>query len=511
MRIRLSLAIVALLLTGWSATAVIPPATSAQKVAEQVCAAPPLASSAVGVFAMRMDGDTIASVNPRVKLVPASNMKLLTTGMALRELGADFRFETKIAYSGAVKDSVLVGDLYIVGGGDPTTGANVPCAEQLTSLFSQWLRIVRSAGIKSVRGRIVADARYFDLTTPEGLGWTYDDLGTNYGAGPTGLNFFENAQNFLIVPGSSVGDAPVITPRYPQTPWMTFVNHARTSPARSANTVYYINTHLSPVGEFGGNFPIDRKGYTFEGSNRFGAYTLAWYFLDYLKGKNFSVDGGCADIDARGRLRLSAGEITPPDAESAAKQDALVVIGSTYSHSLASIAAETNFESDNFFAETLLKTVSRHRGRGSDYDSAMAAAVDVLADMGLNAAYGCRIFDGSGLSRKNYVSPSFFVSFLRAMASSDVRDAYLRSLPRPGGRGTLEYKFPKASASLRSRIRMKSGSMNGVLCYSGYILSSDGDPSHDISFSILTNNVTASTWVTAPQVDKIIEALAAEN
>ena len=123
----------------------------------------------------------------------------------------------------------------------------------------------------------------------------------------------------------------------------------------------------------------------------------------------------------------------------------------------------------------------------------------------------CQIFDGSGLSRKNYVSADFFVRFLRMMLQSPCADIYLRTLPSPGERGTLEYKFPSETPEFRSRIRMKSGSMNGVRSYSGYILASDGDPSHTIVFSLITNNLTASSWAVNPVLDSIIRAIAAEN
>ncbi len=508
MRLRTFSAIsVAFLLSAWGATAGIPK-TRTQEVVETAVSRPPLSSSAVGVFAMRMDGDTLASHNARVKFVPASNMKLITTGLALAGLGEDFRYETSLAYDGAIVDGVLKGDLYIIGGGDPTTGSKAQCAEPVDALFASWLKILRTAGISSIDGRLIGDPRYLSAVTPEGMGWTYDDLGTNYGAGPTGLNFFENAQNFTIKPGSSPGQKPDIQPRYPETPWMTFVNHATTGAARTRNTVYYINTHLSPCGEFAGSFPVDRKGYTLECSNRFGAYTCAYYFCKYLRVNGIPVSEGPADISPSGHVRRTPGMV---EDGTAAEPRSLAKLGSTRSAALKSIARETNCESDNFFAETLLKTLSVKRGGGADYDSCILAAESALSSLGLNPDSGCRIFDGSGLSRKNYVSPSFFVNFLTAMAGTDVSGAYLASLPQPGGKGTLEYKFHSAGAAFRSRIRMKSGSMNGILCYSGYILPPDGDLSHAVVFSILTNNCTASSWAVSPQIDKIIEALAAEN
>ena len=153
---------VALLLNGRGATAAVAPEgqsvpEGARQKVERICKAQPLGPAAVGVLAVRMDGDTVACVNPGLRLVPASNMKLITTGLALLELGEDYRFETRLAYSGSIEDGVLHGDLYIVGGGDPTTGARVPCAEPLEGLFSEWAGFVRDAGITRIEGRVVAD------------------------------------------------------------------------------------------------------------------------------------------------------------------------------------------------------------------------------------------------------------------------------------------------------------------------------------------------------------------
>ena len=305
MRKHLRLLTVALLLSGWSAIVgfASEPRTEAEKRILEICARQPLSSSAVSVFAVRANGDTLACINPALKLVPASNVKLITTGLALKELGPDYRFETRLAYSGSIRDGVLCGDLYIIGGGDPSTGANLSIVQPVDALFAKWARLLREAGIKSIRGRVVADPRCFPETTPENLGWTYDDLGTYYGIGPTGLNFFENAQNFLITPGESEGSHPKISPRYPLTPWMDFDNKAVTGPARSANSVYLINTPLAPKAMFAGSFPIDRKGYTYEGSNRYAAFTCADYFCNYLGNNGLTVSEGPADVSSEGFLR----------------------------------------------------------------------------------------------------------------------------------------------------------------------------------------------------------------
>lgn len=497
-----------LLLMSRGATAGIP-RTEVEASVGKILSSAPLSSSVVGVLAVTMDGDTLVAVNPRQKMVPASNVKLITTGLALNVLGEDFRFETRIGYSGEVRDGVLHGDLYIIGGGDPTTGARVTCAEPVETLFSGWRKMVTDAGIRAVDGYVIGDPRFFDSPTPENLGWTYDDLGTNYGAGPLGLNFFENAQNFLITPGSAPGMAPGIEAKYPETPWMAFSNKASTGSPRSANTVYYINTPLAPYGEFAGSFPSDRRGYTLEGSNRFGAYTCAYYFCNYLKSNGISVRDGAADINAQGFIRSEPGFYDT--GRKAASVSSINVIGSSFSSRLSEIVRETNCESDNFFAETLLRMIGRKMSSTCKSDICVRSAETALRNLGLRVEGACQLFDGSGLSRKNYISADFFVSFLRAISESSVFGSYFASLPVPGGKGTLEFKFPNASAAFRNRIHMKSGSMNGVRCYSGYILSEDADPSRTVVFSLLVNNSTASSWMMNPLIDGIIESIAAGN
>ena len=499
---------VALLMICRGATAAIPQ-TEAQKTVERVLSREPLKSAVCGVLAVRMDGDTLANVNRSFKLLPASNMKLITTGLALRTLGSSYRFETKLGYVGEIRDSVLVGDLYIVGGADPTTGSKSDCAEPLASLFGKWAGLLKSAGIKGIEGRIVGDPRYFDDPTPENMGWSYDDIGTYYGTGPTGLNFYENAQNFYVTPGAVVGIPPFVRPRYPETPWMKYINSARTSASRSSNTLSYVDSDFGPYGEIRGEFPLDRGAYTLECSNKFGAYTCAYYFHKYLTNNGFSVSKGYADVSLQGQVRTSL-EFGAPSSRAADQKD-VVILGSTLSPMLADIVSDTNHDSDNFFAETLLRTIGKVKSGSCTYDKAISAAESLLASMGLRVKDACQIFDGSGLSRKNYVSPDFFVRFLRAMTRSDVYADYLRSLPVPGHEGTLKARLQKAPVELKDRIHMKSGSMNGVVCFSGYITASDGKPEHTVAFSVMTNNSTGSSWTVYSLVDEIIAALAAEN
>jgi D-alanyl-D-alanine carboxypeptidase/D-alanyl-D-alanine-endopeptidase (penicillin-binding protein 4) len=188
----------------------------------------------------------------------------------------------------------------------------------------------------------------------------------------------------------------------------------------------------------------------------------------------------------------------------------LTLLGSTFSPTLDRIVYETNHASNNLYAETLLRTLGKELRQSACYDSAYVALNAVLKDLAVDTSRGARIQDGSGLSRQNYVSADFFCRFLDAMMDSPSYGTFLASLPSPGGNGTLSYNMQGQPAGVRNRIKVKSGSMNGVRCYSGYILPSD--PSgQTIVFSILTNNCTSPTWKVRPLLDRIMLILSGAN
>lgn len=450
--------------------------------------------------------DTLAQYSRGLKMLPASNTKLITTGLALSKLGPDYRFETTLAHTGTVKDGVLDGDLYIVGGGDPTIGSSTSCADTLGLTFSRWKAILDDAGIKSITGRIIGDPRCFKRPYIA-TGWEFDDLGYSYAAGPSGLNIFENMQVFRITPCME-GEAPDIRVIYPDTPWMSYTNSATTGAKGSGNSVFYANSRFGPFGEFHGSLPVDRKEYIHEGSNAFSAYTCAYFFYNYLMSNNIVVGGGFGDISPSGNIRTDL--LFFDLGGRAAEPGELVKLGSAYSPELWRIAKDTNYISDNFYAETLFNMMSASMFGSSDRDSSVLAENILLKGMGLRIENACNICDGSGLSRQNYISPEFFVRFLKKMYAGPVRDYYLESLPYPGSNSTLKYRLAKSPSSVKTRVRMKSGSMGSVLCFSGYILPADGDRSKTIVFSMLTNNVTAPSSEVGKILESIIASLAEE-
>lgn len=471
-----------------------PAATGIRKTIAEVSSGQTLGNSVTGILVMTTDGDTIASLNPGKALVPASNMKTITTGAALHMLGGDYRFRTGIGYFGRILDGVLHGDLYIIGGGDPTLASDDSIAEPVDKIFGQWQDMISAAGIKEIDGYIIGDDRIFDSSMEEDT-WLWNDIGTYYGSGTSGLSFFENKKDFTIYPAKTPGEALRVDPGYPETPWMTYSFPCTAGEKGTGNRLYYYTSPFSAYGEMRGTYATDRGIRTEEGSNKFPAYTCAWYFCRYLGNHGIRCTEGPA---ASGGL-FGCGE------ERLTDQEDLAEIGYTLSPELSRIAFETNHESNNFFAETIFKTLGRiYAGKGS-YEGGRKAIGKILSRMGIPAS-GIKIQDGSGLSRQNYISPAFFCRFLKAMLDSKASGDFIMSLPSPGSDGTLSYILSGTPLRDRLRMKLKSGSMDGTLCYCGYVFpAKEGEDV--LIFSIMTNNSTSSSYKVRKEIEKILRAL----
>ena len=455
----------------------------------------PLKGAVVGVMVQDMSGRIVAKREAGRRMVPASNMKLVTTGTALHALGADFRFETGIGYVGTVEDGTLHGDVYIVGGGDPTIGAADSVAIKTDALFWRWKSILREAGIRRIDGRIIGDGRTLEGHL-ENTTWGYDDTGTYYGAGCNALCFYENAVDYAVSAGTA-GKAVTAVQRYPETPWIHFTNWSFTGPAGTGNSLYLYTTDLAPYAELRGTFAMDRKPKTEHFANKYGALTCAYYFWKNLRETGWEVSGGYADIDRGGYVR--GADFIPAELAGTPQ-----LIGTSRSPTLSKIVRQTNVQSDNFYAESLFRQMGEKASGIAVYDSCRVAVYEVLEALMGKLPEGIFQEDGSGLSRKNLVSPAFMADYLRAMTRSKAFDAFLASLPQPG-EGTLAGLLPNLPAAQKARIRLKSGSMDGILCYSGYILSADGSPV--LAFSLMVNGATVTTSRIRVELGSLIEAM----
>lgn len=450
--------------------------------------------ASVSMLAVTGDGDTLLCHDRGRLLIPASNMKLVSTALAMHSLGPDYRYGTSIGYSGTIEEGTLRGDLYIIGGGDPTIGSDNPIATPLDTLFWEWMGMISDTGISHIEGNIVGDGRFFSGMDGHPT-WEVCDAGTYYGTGTSGLSFYENVQDFNVSAGEKPGDPVNIEPGYPETPWMEFIYSCTTGKPGTGNSLYFYPDSFYPCGEMRGTFAVDRQPRTEHAANRFPEYTLAWYFWRFLADNGIESEEGPADTG-------------PVFGICAMPQDSLKIIGSTFSAPLSDIIAETNRKSNNLYAETLMKTLGKEYCGSGCYDSSYVAVRGLLEETGVTG-HKTIIRDGSGLSRENLLSADFLCDLLMKMTLSPSFEDFFNSLPRPGGIGTLEYEMQSVPFSIKDRIRMKSGSMGGVRCLSGYIIPETGAREDMIIFSLLVNGYTVPLYRIQRALDSIILSLAA--
>ncbi len=152
-------------------------------------------------------GENIISLNSELSLAPASNLKLITSVAALDILGEDHKFVTRIYSEGKI-DSYgnLDGNIYIVGGGDPTLGYDrVEDSSKLNDLMSSWIEEIKSLGISSISGSIIADDLLYDRI-PIPNHWVWMDLGNYYAASTSALTINNNLYSLYFKPSKIVGD-----------------------------------------------------------------------------------------------------------------------------------------------------------------------------------------------------------------------------------------------------------------------------------------------------------------
>jgi D-alanyl-D-alanine carboxypeptidase/D-alanyl-D-alanine-endopeptidase (penicillin-binding protein 4) len=162
-----------------------------------------LRHAAVGFKVVNLkSGETVASFNENMSLTPASNMKIVTVAAALITMQPSFRYKTSLLYSGEIKDSILRGDLYIRGVGDPTVGSAFIDRDK-NEFLNVWLRAIQDRGIKQVEGDIIALDQLFGY---EGysMKWLLEDIGSAYAQGVYGISIFDNLhsrEDIILDPG----------------------------------------------------------------------------------------------------------------------------------------------------------------------------------------------------------------------------------------------------------------------------------------------------------------------
>jgi serine-type D-Ala-D-Ala carboxypeptidase/endopeptidase (penicillin-binding protein 4) len=458
---------------------------------------PALSHAFVGMRVVRIsDGRVLYAHNSERLFVPASNMKLFTTAMALSKLGADYRLSTQIGVGVAIDaEGTLAGDLELVGGGDPSlSGREYPYRAHAAAYAIYSFRAIdeladqlAAHGLKRIDGNIVGDdSRY--VWEPQPGPWSSDSATREYGAPVSALIVNDNTFALTLLPAARAGDSARITLT---PPFENFAidNHVATTERGQKKIEIYrsasgLELHLW------GTIPKSDAGYTQELAIGDPALYAAEVLRDALLRRGISIRG-----EAVTRHRF------PDEAAPSESPKLAFVLAEHRSPPLFDLLQVVDKVSQNLHAEMFLREVSVASGHAGSREAGLAAMDEFLSGIGIsNSEY--QFTDGSGLSRATLVSPTAITQLLVHMHQSPHRDDWLNLLPIGGEDGTLGSRFaghPEARA-----IRAKTGTLGHVKAISGY---ADTSAHGRVAFSLLVNNFEEPAPGVTKSMDELVLAV----
>jgi serine-type D-Ala-D-Ala carboxypeptidase/endopeptidase (penicillin-binding protein 4) len=416
-------------------------------------------------------GETLFEQNADKYFVPASNMKLFTTALALAKLGPEYRFHTTVETSGSLSnDGKLTGDIALVGRGDPNL-SNRKFPYELKEEFdgppervlAELADALMTRGVREISGDVIGDDSYFPRERYPS-GWEIDDMVWEYGAAISAIVVDDNTVTLTLMPGEQAG-SPVEGVLVPATPDFVVRNDVVTSPAE-------VKSDLTLTREPGSNLVLITGTLPAKSAPRklvLAVEEPAQHAAATLKRL----------LEERGIKITGVGKVRHSQAETSGDP---VVLAEHVSVALGDAVKLINKISQNLHTEMLLRTVARQNGTWKTADELMKVPADFYATAGI-AADDVIQTDASGLSRHDLVTPRAIVTLLGYAQKQPWFGLYFASLPVSGQDGTLEDRMKNSLAA--GRIHAKTGSIEHVRTLSGFAETESG---RRLIFSFLSNN-----------------------
>ena len=416
-------------------------------------------------------GQTVFTANPNMGLATASTLKTVTAITAFNLLGKDFTYQTTLTYNGTIDSyGTLNGNLIIKGSGDPTLGSWRYASTTPAAILSQWVDAIKKAGIKRVNGFILGDDSVFGSQTyPDG--WIWQDMGNYYGAAPSGLCWHENLYTVKLKTGAA-GTPISVGKSVPEMSYLDFKSELLNSEPGTGDKAYAYLPVNSKTVYLRGTYATDQTRREVELALPDPAYDVAYRLVDTLKKAGIDVQNGAESIKTATEKKLS---IPAPG----------VMLLLHNSPKLSQIIYWQDQRSINLYAEQLLRTLGFKMGKGGNTDAGVEVVQGYWKAKGIDPN-SLNIADGSGLSPGTRVTTLTLARILQSARKESWFTDFYDSLPT------------------FNNLKMKSGSINNVLCYAGYHTPKGG---HELVFSIMVNNYSGSTWNIKQKIFETLDAL----
>ncbi|WP_294070379.1 D-alanyl-D-alanine carboxypeptidase/D-alanyl-D-alanine endopeptidase [Proteiniphilum sp. UBA1028] len=443
---------------------------------------PALKHASVGISVVDLEtGKRVVAHDAGKSLTPASVLKLITTATALEVLGENYRYKTDVALDAEDPTRIL-----IIGSGDPTLGSEAFHGNQnlfFITTADALMKVLQPE--KEYSLYVVDDLFGYNGISPE---WTWIDMGNYYAAGAYGISVFDNSYRLFFNTTDRNG-CPRILRTEPQIKGLTFQNELTLNNTGRDNGYIY-GMPFSSDRRVRGNIPAGRTEFSIKGDIPDPGLMLGETLAGYLVQAGLEI----------GKVETAREDYLAEHCVPEAKQPyrAGQVLCTHVSPPLKDIIREVNMESNNHYAEHLIRTIGR-KSKNDIHDDALEAGITYVnkywSNRGLEAT-SLQFYDGSGLAPQNAVSPQFLTDLLIYMyTKSENSSPFFGSLPKAGQEGTLTNFM--ANTRYRGKIAAKSGSIGGVQCYAGYLI----DGRKKLAFAVMVNKFNG----TRPQVRSAIE------
>lgn len=416
--------------------------------------------------------------------VPASNLKLVVSGVALERLGPGYRWTTSVYATGPLgADGVLHGDLVLYGRGDPNLSGRHFGSP--TAVFEALADSLTARGVRRVTGDLLADESHWDADHVRG-DWSGYDLLWWYAAPVGALGYNDNSIDFAVRPGSRVGVPPVVQGS-PGSAFWALQNRAVTGPPGSERTFDLTRVPGTNRVVAYGALPLDAAPRTEYFAVIDPAGWAGAVFRETLAARGVAVDGQVRTVSDPGVSPIASGDT--------------LRLATWASPPLARVVESINGRSQNWHAEQVLKTLGKEvRGEGS-WAAGLAVERATLADLGVDTT-AFLLRDASGLAATNLVTAEGIVGLLRAARAAPWAGDFVASLPVAGESGSLRRRF--AGAVGAGRVRAKTGYIENVYALSGYLTTLAG---REYAFSVLLNQTGPGSGGATEAIDRLVNAL----
>lgn len=445
--------------------------TLAEKLDALIAATPILKTSEAGIVVYDLTADKPVYRYQADKLYrPASIEKVITSVTALAELGKDYPYRTRVAYTGTIQDGTLIGDLYVVGGFD---------AEFMESDMQLLADTIRLAGIHRIEGKLVGDVSLMD-SIYWGKGWSWDDTPEAFQPYLSPLMLNRGCVDVQVSPGQT-GEAGKVEIT-PESDYYNLDNRSLTR-VNAAGKLKVTRNWLENGNTLlvTGNVLAPRK-------RTLNVYNSQAFFMHTLRYR-LQKEGIMVSADS-----ISFGKLP---------EEAIPLC--MHARPLEVILKRALKESDNLAAESMfyhLGLCHADKSGGIGSKDGQKAIYDFMDNQIGFSSRAYRIVDGSGVSLYNYVSPDLVLAYLKyAYHRPDIYLTFYEGLPIAGIDGTLEYRMKKGQAC--RKVRAKTGTVTGISSLAGYAEALSG---HQYAFVIINQNVLKAGQARDFQ-DKVCEIL----